>query len=330
MKKTAFFILAASATFACRHSDSKPELSGAVANVTSGVVYLQKFENKAFRVVDSAAVKDGTFRLPLSVPLPEVYGLTLDAAHGQYLVFLEQGNITVLLDSAHRYHNTTVAGSALHDLYRAYRQQGDSVHIDTFIAAHPASLVAAYALYRDFSWRLSAEEILANVARLDSSLWGTPYVKTLQELAATLQTVSVGKPAIDFTANDTAGNPVALASRLGKGYLLLEFWASWCPDCREDNPAVVKAYNKYKGKGFDILAVSLDRDRERWVKAIAKDNLTWTHVSDLKRWDSSPAALYGVRAIPANVLIDKSGTIVARNLYGEALEDALRKVYGGK
>jgi peroxiredoxin len=328
MKRTFFFSLAAGTLFACSPSSGRFALDGTVAGVASGVVYLQKFENKTFRTVDSAAINDGTFRLPLkNVELPEIYGLTLDATRGQYLVFLEQSPISVSLDSARHYRNTTVAGSALHDLYTAYKQQGDSVQIDTFIAAHPASLVAAYALYRDFSWRLSAEEILANVALLDSSLLSTPYVKTLLELASTLQTVSVGKPVPDFTANDTAGNPVALSSRLGKGYVLLEFWASWCPDCRKENPSIVKVYNRYKSKGFDIFAVSLDRDRDRWVKAIAKDGLAWTHVSDLKRWDSSPAALYGVRAIPANVLIGKDGIIVARNLYGDELEATLQKLY---
>jgi peroxiredoxin len=327
MKRTAIIIMAASLMLACSHSDSQLVLNGTVANVTSGVVYLQKLDNKTFRVVDSAVVKDGAFRLAPNVELPEVYGLTLDGARGQQLVFLEQGNITVSLDSASRYRNTTVAGSSLHDLYVEYRKQGDSLKIDTFIVAHPASLVSAYALFRDFSWRLSAEEILANIALLDSSLWSTSYVKSLQELAATLQTVSVGKPAPDFTASDTAGNPISLASRIGKGYLLLEFWASWCPDCRRENPGIVKAYNRYKGKGLDILAVSLDRDKKPWVNAIAKDQLAWTQVSDLKRWDSGPAALYGVRSIPANVLIDKSGFIIARNLYGEALEGFLQTLY---
>jgi peroxiredoxin len=326
MKKTTF-ILAASAMFACSSSDSQLVLSGTVANATAGVVYLQKFDNKTFRVIDSAVVKDGAFRLTPNVELPEIYGLTLDTTRGQLLVFLEQGAISVSLDSSDHYRNSSVSGSALHDLYAQYRQQGDSLQIDTFIAAHPASLVSAYALYRDFSWQLSADEILSSIALLDSSLWETPYVKTLQVLAETLQTVSVGKPAIDFTANDTAGNPLSLASRLGKGYLLLEFWASWCPDCRKDNPSLVQAYNRYKGKGLDIFAVSLDRDRERWISAIAKDGLAWTHVSDLKRWDSSPAALYGVRSIPANVLIDKNGVIVARNLYGEELEKRLQKLY---
>jgi peroxiredoxin len=330
MKRTSLFILAASALFACSPSGSRSVLRGTVAGVASGVVYLQKFENKSFRVVDSAVIKDGAFRLPLNVELPEIYGLTLDTTRGQYLVFLERSPITVSLDSASRYRNTTVAGSALHDQYTAYKQWGDSVRIDTFVAAHPASLVAAYALYRDFSWRLSAEEILANVALLDSALWHTPYVKTLLELSATLQTVSVGKPAIDFLANDTAGNPVVLSSRLGKGYVLLEFWASWCPDCRKENPALVKTYNRYKSKGFDIFAVSLDRDRDRWVKAIAKDGLAWTHVSDLKRWDSGPAALYGVRAIPANALISKDGVIVARNLSSDELDATLQKLYSKK
>lgn len=108
--------------------------------------------------------------------------------------------------------------------------------------------------------------------------------------------------------------------------MLLDFWASWCPPCRRENPNVVKAFQDYKDKNFTILGISLDNNKDKWLKAIADDQLTWTHVSDLKYWDSEIPALYGVRGIPANVLLDPNGVIIAKNITGEELHDTLREV----
>ena len=108
--------------------------------------------------------------------------------------------------------------------------------------------------------------------------------------------------------------------------VLLDFWASWCPPCRRENPNVVKAFNEYKDKNFTIVGISLDKDKSKWLKAITDDNLAWTHLSDLKYWDSEIPALYGVRGIPANVLLDPDGVIVAKNITGEDLHKKLKEV----
>jgi len=129
----------------------------------------------------------------------------------------------------------------------------------------------------------------------------------------------------DFTQPDASGKPVALSSFKGK-YVLLDFWASWCGPCRKDNPNVVKAYNEFKDKNFTVFGVSLDQNKDAWLKAIQQDGLIWTHASDLKFWNNEAAALYGVQAIPANFLIDPDGNIIAQDLHGEEIAETLRRV----
>ncbi len=138
---------------------------------------------------------------------------------------------------------------------------------------------------------------------------------------------AIGSPAMDFTQNDVNGKPVSLSSYKGK-YVLLDFWASWCGPCRAENPNVVKAYKKYHEKGFEILAVSLDDKKDKWLEAIAKDGLTWTHVSDLKGWKNVVAQMYNIRAVPSNLLLDKDGNIMAKDLRAEELDKKLGEIFG--
>jgi peroxiredoxin len=134
----------------------------------------------------------------------------------------------------------------------------------------------------------------------------------------------VGNFAPDFTMNDTEGKPVSLSQYKGQ-YVLVDFWASWCGPCRGENPNVVAAYKKYKNKNFTVLGVSLDEDKDAWVKAIQKDGLTWKHISDLKGWQSAVVTVYGIEGIPYNVLLDPEGKILATELRGSALEAFLEK-----
>lgn len=189
------------------------------------------------------------------------------------------------------------------------------------------SLVSLFALnFINIESDFATYESLAQ--RFEKENPNSPHAKSLIGRVARIKGVSVGASAPEIALNDTTGKPVPLSSLRGK-YVLIDFWASWCGPCRAENPNVVRMYNKFKDKGFAIYSVSLDQAKANWTKAIRNDNLTWTHVSDLKFWQSAAAQQYGVQAIPATFLLDKDGKIIAKNLRGEALEQKLEEILKG-
>lgn len=210
--------------------------------------------------------------------------------------------------------------------FEQIREQQNAV-LKAFVKAHPESFVSVSAIQRLSQESSDPVEMESLIGKLSPVLQRNA---SIQEVSAGLQAAkktAVGVQAMDFTQEDVNGKPVKLSDFKGK-YVLLDFWASWCGPCRQENPNVVKAYNKYRDKNFTVLGVSLDREngKDAWLKAIKDDGLTWTQVSDLKFWNNSVAVMYGIKAIPKNFLIDPAGKIVASDLRGDELDSKLAEL----
>ncbi|PSL29813.1 TlpA disulfide reductase family protein [Chitinophaga ginsengisoli] len=278
-------------------------------------------------------------------------------------LFLDKGNITITAEDS--INKATIKGSVANDDYlrlnrqlkdvdsrldeleRQYRQlymaedeegmkklepQFDELAAQQkqimrdFLKNNCNSPIAVYVLNKYADYEINLAEIEPMFNKLGKNIRNTPGGKEFASGLDAAKKTAVGQPALDFAQPDVEGKNVSLAAYKGK-YLLIGFWASWCGPCRAENPNMLKAYSRFRDKGFDVLSVSLDDKREKWVAAIEADNLLWTQVSDLKGWKNEVAEKYGIRAIPQNLLIDPKGNIIAKNLRGDALEKKLEEVF---
>jgi len=240
-----------------------------------------------------------------------------------------------------------IKGQALGSEYRKASAEGDSVRVSElekelnaldhtmkvdvllgYAKSNPASPIAVFAMQNSVGGEIDPDLIGPVFDHLSAANRGSEDGLAFQKAIEAAKKTSIGQMAPVFTQNDTLGKPVALTAFRGH-YVLIDFWASWCGPCRMENPNVVAAYNRFKGKGFQILSVSLDKPdaKEKWMEAIHKDGLQWTHVSDLQFWDNAVAKTYGIKGIPQNFLLDPQGKIVGKGLRGDELEKKLGEIY---
>lgn len=368
MKKTIILLLVVAVAAACAR-EPKFTITGTIDGAGTDTVILQKRIPGGYQVLDSAVIENGTFKMEGVVDYPQMVNLGIKGKRGGLNFYIENSEIAVH-GHADSLYMGSVSGSATQAEYDSYKALLDETNsemtkiyenyrkarmdgneelatslekeleaLDTkqgeikkeFIANNPASYVSP-AVLSELAYYLEVDEMESLLGKLDTTLNKVQTVVTMKDRLVQLKAVAVGQKAPDFTLNDPDGNPISLSSKLGgqTKLLLVDFWAAWCGPCRQENPNVVKVWKEYNKKGFDVFGVSLDRSKEDWLKAIKDDNLTWTHVSDLKYWDCAPAKLYAVNAIPSNFLLDGNGVIVGHNLRGEALAQKVKEILDTK
>ena len=347
-------------TFLWAQTEKNFVITGSVAGLPEGAdVKITSTQDE--KVIAKGTVKSGAFTIKGEVAEPGLYWLVLGKEQPQH-IYLENKPIKVSGDKKN-IKNIRIEGSRSHNDFNDFRnvfnplvgelnaaaaqinQAGDekshkvlmakydsirnliNSEVEKFIAAKPASHVSAFLLMVTAQLLDDVMVMDQRFNSLDNSVRNSLLGKAVAEAIAYNKIGAIGTEALDFTQNDVNGNPVSLSSLRGK-YVLIDFWASWCKPCRMENPNVVKAYQKFSNKNFTILGVSLDQEKELWIKAIEKDKLTWTQVSDLQFWNNAVAVMYHVQGIPQNFLVDPNGKIIARNLRGEELEAKLCELLG--
>jgi thiol-disulfide isomerase/thioredoxin len=240
-------------------------------------------------------------------------------------------NQAMLLDKQYKDAQNSPAKDSLSAVLVAKFRANDSLakaSLRTIISSKPSSL--AWLFFLSFQEKFDMNTDFDFISRTEAAMYKTypnnEFVRQFHQKVDLERFTAIGSPAPDIELPGTDGKMRKLSSLKGS-VVLLDFWASWCGPCRKENPNVVAIYSQYHDKGFEVFSVSLDKDRDSWLAAIAKDKLVWpNHVSDLKYWKSAGAAIYGVSSIPYTVLIDKKGRIVAKKLRGEELEAKVKEL----
>jgi len=331
------------------------KIDGELKNILDGTK-ISLIDGMVNRAVDSSKVTTGKFSLTHKIEYPGIYILlvALPAAKpAQIPIFVGNDQLTMRGD-INEPQSIQYNGSESQDLYIAYmnalipkieslfattsllasaknnakdslskqvdlKQADFASTITNLLKANNQSPVSTLFLIQTTNLIPYIKEHIADLyALLDGPAKKGPFAELIEKTLLSANIGKIGSVLPEFKQNDVNGKLVSLHSFRGK-YVLVDFWASWCGPCRGENPNVVKAYNKFKDKGFTILGVSLDQDKAKWLEAIKKDGLAWTHVSDLKYWNNAVAVQFGIQSIPANFLLDPNGVIIGKDLRGEDL-----------
>lgn len=333
-------------------------ISGTLEGLPEGSPVSLSNANDPNDTVARGTVKTGgAFELEGSVSEPNLFQLNLDGVQKKSVLFIGNEKVSVN-GNVEAIQDLNVSGSRVHNDFEEFRktfnplfqeltamnqrmtrtpslQQNDSAMkayqdhvttiqstVDKYVDAHQNSPVSPFVVLVTAEMQQDPGVLERRYQKLDKKTQEGFFGKIVKQQIDNSKVGALGTQAIDFSQADPEGKQVSLSSFRGK-YVLVDFWASWCRPCREENPNVVNAYNKYKGKNFTVFGVSLDQSRGPWLKAIKNDNLVWTQVSDLKGWNNEAAGKYNIQAIPQNLLIDPSGKIIAKNLRGPELHQKL-------
>ena len=366
MKRLFWIIVAVVMLHACAHKGYTIRGELADADGVKVVLKIMIVDSNDPVDIDSCAVKKGKFKMKGILEYPEYYVLYVgdngplkffvENAEIDIVVDLEnmqdskvtgsretdlfveyKSQMAVFEDSARKvnddYMSMKISGEIDVEKEKEYvalmeeiRQQRLD-YMKQFTSENSNSIVTALIVDNNLSYYIEPEELEVYVDGFDEVNSQSPWVQNIKEKVEIAKRLAIGQPFVDIMLPTPNGNEISLSDYAGKGnYVLIDFWASWCRPCRLANPHVVALYNKYKDKGFEIVGVSLDRDKAEWIKAIKADALTWPQMSDLKYWQSKGAKLYSVTAIPHTVLLDKDGIIIAKDLETEELDKKLAEL----
>lgn len=306
------------------------QISGELEGFQAGeLIYLSDLTDGSYRKIDSTLIKNGRFKFKgtLKMAITEFAIHDVSFAHRKSF-WIDKTPVRIQAQKGDFAH-ARITGSRTQAESELMRAQVDTAKSKKkayirFIEQHPASLVSASLLsIYSSSWNKDTVKLLYQ--QLTEPAKSSSKGQEVGRFLALNKEIKVGGPYVEFAEQTMDGQTVRLSDYQGK-VVLLEFWGSWCMPCREGHPELIRTYNDFKAKGFDILGVAADVDREQLLGAIAKDQLPWKNVSDLKGDQTQSALIYGISYYPANFLIDRNGIIVAKDLRGEKLRAKLQEL----